>query len=67
MEDLLKSIQIFLKYGNPRNPSHCEHDCFMIAIDPEIVTEEDKIALEELGFVPDFEFNSFISYRYGSC
>ena len=26
MEDLIKALQILLKYGNPKYPTHCEHD-----------------------------------------
>jgi len=26
MEDLIKALQIFLKYGNPAHPFYCEHD-----------------------------------------
>lgn len=69
MEDLIKALQIFLKYGNPRNPSHCEHDYFYIAIDNTLVSDEDKAELEKLGFFIDSEFGGegFGSFRYGSC
>lgn len=53
MEDLIKALQIFLKYGNPRNPTHCEHDVLTVYINPEVVSDEDG--------------EHFISYRYGSC
>lgn len=26
MEDLIKALRIFLKYGNPYSPTHCEDD-----------------------------------------
>ena len=65
MEDLIKALQIFLKYGNPDYPTHCEHDCLYIDIDPELVSDEDKIELEELGFDPNGD--GFISYKFGSC
>jgi hypothetical protein len=26
MEDLIKALQIFLKYGNPNYPTNCSHD-----------------------------------------
>jgi hypothetical protein len=67
MEDLLKAITIFLKYGNPRNPSHCEHDILYIKINPELVSEEDQKELEKLSFSPDEFGNGFCSYRFGSC
>ncbi len=69
MEDLIKALQIFLKYGNLRNPSHCEHDYFYISINPELVSEEDIIELDTLGFFIDQEYGGegFGSFRYGSC
>lgn len=67
MEDLIKALTILLKYGNPRNPTHCEHDELTInpEITPESVSEEDKKALKALGFREDGE--CFKSGRYGSC
>jgi RimJ/RimL family protein N-acetyltransferase len=69
MEDLIYALQIFLKYGNPENPSHCEHDYFYINIDPELVSNDDQIILAEFGFFidEDFDGKGFGSYRYGSC
>lgn len=67
MEDLIKALQIFLKYGNPRNPTHCEHDVMFVAIDPADVSEDDKDKLNDLGFYSDDEDGGFKSYRFGSC
>lgn len=69
MEDLIKALQILFKYGNPRNPSHCEHDYFYVKIDPELVSEQDIKTLDELGFFIDEEYGGggFGSFRYGSC
>ena len=69
MEHLIFALQIFLKYGNPHRPSHCEHDYFYIEIHPDLVSEEDKEELKELGFSIDEEYGGegFGSYRYGSC
>lgn len=69
MEDLIKAFTIFLKYGNPTYPTHCEHDVMYISIDPKIVSEEDKGALNDLGFYPETADygNVFYSYKYGSC
>lgn len=66
MEDLIKALQILLKYGNPDNPTHCEHDVLWICgINPDDVSEEDKSALHKLGFfVGDDGFKSF---RFGSA
>jgi hypothetical protein len=66
MEELIKALQIFLKYGNPDYPTHCEHDELFVDIDPELVSEEDKKTLDELGFFPN-DYNGFSSYKFGSC
>ena len=51
MEDLIKALNILLKYGNPAYPTHCEHDTLYICgIEPGDVSEEDKRALDKLGF-----------------
>jgi len=69
MEKLIEALNIFLKYGNPDYPFHCEHDYLYVDINPELVSEEDKAALDELGFFVDEEYggDGFGSYRYGSC
>lgn len=68
MKDLIEALNIFLKYGNPNWPTHCEHDVMYVSIDPEIVSPEDIKRLGELGFLPDNEGNeTFYSYKFGSC
>lgn len=67
MEDLLKAIQIFLKYGNPDYPTICDHDILYINedINPDDVSEEDIAELKKLGFsVMD---GQFYSYKFGSA
>ncbi len=66
MQDLITALQIFLKYGNPHYPTHCEHDVLHIHIDPDIVSEHDIAKLEKLSFTPD-DFDGFSSFRFGSC
>jgi len=66
MGKLIKALQIFLKYGNPAYPTHCEHDKLWICgIDPEAVSKEDKKKLDELGFFEDDD--GFASFKYGSA
>ena len=65
MDDLIQALLIFRKYGNPKNPTHCEHDQLFVAIDPTLVSEEDKAMLKKLSFTP--EDDAFYSYRFGSC
>ena len=50
MKNLIEALQILLKYGNPKYPTHCEHDILTIMeIDPKDVSMEDKKMLEALG------------------
>lgn len=69
MKDLIEALTILLKYGNPHNPTHCEHDQLTICgIDPDDVSEEDKAQLDKLGFfVSDEDGPCFISFRFGSA
>lgn len=67
MDKLIEALQIFLKYGNPAYPTHCEHDILYVAIQPDIITDEDKKALDKLGFYVDETENLFYSFKYGSC
>jgi hypothetical protein len=66
MEDLIKALQIFLKYGNEHYPTACSHDVLWIArIQASDVSEEDKETLEVLGFRVDGE--QFYSNRFGAA
>ena len=68
MEDLIKALQILLKYDNPKHPTVCEHDTLYILVDPSMVSEEDITKLDKLGVHVDHEYgNSFLSYKYGSA
>lgn len=68
MENLIKALQIFLKYGNPAYPTHCEHDVLtIVGINPADVSDADKAELDELGFFVDDEEECFQSFRYGSA
>jgi hypothetical protein len=68
MEDLIKALQIFLKYGNPEYPTNCSHDELMICeIAPSEVSDEDKIELDKLGFFVSEEDDCFKSFRFGSA
>lgn len=70
MEDLIKALQILLKYGNPTCPTHCEHDILtIVGIEPVDVSGEDKTALDKLGFFIGNEYgeSAFHSFRFGSA
>ena len=68
MENLIKALQIFLKYGNPKYPTHCEHDQLSIMeITKEMVSDEDIEELDKLGFFWSESEECFISFKYGSA
>jgi len=68
MEDLIKALQIFIKYKNERYPTNCVHDAFMVyGISKEEISDEDKIELDKLGFHWNTEYECWTSYRFGSC
>jgi hypothetical protein len=67
MKDLIEALQIFLKYGDPYCPTHCEHDVLTVVIEQEKVSPEDAARLKELGFMEDTDIGCFKSYRFGSA
>lgn len=70
MKDLIEALQILLKYGDPENPTHCEHDVLAICgIDPKSVSKADKKRLDKLGFFVSEQYGEplFISFRFGSA
>lgn len=69
MSDLIKALQILLKYGDPRWPTICEHDVMYFCVDPAVVSAEDKAALDSLGvFVGTVGGDkTFMSHRFGSA
>lgn len=65
MENLIKALQIFLKYGNPTYPTHCDNETLYInGYDWEKISKEDQEELEFLGFF--YDNDHIVSYRYGS-
>jgi DNA-binding protein YbaB len=67
MKDLIKALQIFSKYMiDVENPTHCEHDELFVMCDPDLVSLEDKVRLEELSFTATND-GSFSSFRFGSA
>ena len=68
MENLIKALQIFLKYGNPEWPTHCSHDQLAIMeIEKDMVSEEDIKELDRLGFFWSDGEECFISFKFGSA
>ncbi len=66
MKNLIDALNIFLKYGNPPYPTHCEHDELFVMIGEELVSEEDKKELDRLGFRVN-DNGTFSSYKFGSA
>ncbi len=68
MNDLIEALMILNKYDNPPSPVHCEHDIMLIMVDPDLVSDEDKGRLEDLGvFVSTEHPECFASYKFGSA
>lgn len=67
MKDLIEALQIFLKYGNPYSPTHCEHDILMVSVHNEDLDPADVARLEELGFHWNDEYDCWASFRFGSA
>ena len=68
MEDLIKALQILLKYGNPKYPTVCEHDIlYIVGIDLKKISIEDINELENLGFNINIEESEIYSYKFGSA
>lgn len=66
LDALIEAFTIFRKYANPQWPTNCRHDTLDV-VDPAVVSTEDKIRLDALGFRPREEWECFISYRFGSA
>jgi hypothetical protein len=68
MDDLIEALQIFKKYKNEKYPTNCSHDVLAImGVEPDEVSDEDKLRLGKLGFFVDKEEDVFISFRFGSA
>jgi hypothetical protein len=67
MKDLIKALQILLKYDNPDYPTGCEHDIMRVYVDPDKVSDADKLRLKELSFYVESEFECFSSSKFGSA
>jgi hypothetical protein len=68
MEQLIKALNIFLKYRNEEYPTSCEQDVLLITgITHDEVSDEDKVLLKDLGFTWSDHDGCWISFRYGSA
>lgn len=68
MDDLIEALTILRKYGNPKWPTHCEHDVmFFVGIDRDDITDEDINRLDELGAFWSNAEECFMSFKFGSA
>lgn len=65
MDNLIEALTILRKYDNPRYPTNCNHDELWVNVDANLVSDDDKKRLDELGFFEDE--GAFMSYEFGSC
>jgi hypothetical protein len=65
VDDLIKALTILRKYANPPRPTNCEHDTLWVDVSPALVSAEDTVELDRLGFFPDSD--GFMSFVFGSC
>lgn len=67
MEDLIKALQIFLKYDNSRRPTLCADDKLIVnKVSRADVSEKDLEDLRELNFIWNDTEGYFFSFRFGS-
>lgn len=65
MKDLIKALTILSKYSKAKYPIQCEHDImFIVDVDPDDVSQEDKDMLEKLHFEYDKDMGFYSNY-YG--
>lgn len=68
LSDLIKALQIFLKYRDTSEPTHCEHDVMMISsFTKDEISKEDQAALNKLGFSFSVGEGHWVSYKFGSA
>lgn len=71
MNELIEALMIFSKYLTENDyaykwPTSCYNGEMRVSVSPNVVSTQDIIKLQELGFQPDFCWNNFVSVKYGS-
>lgn len=68
MNDLIEALTIFSKYMDKDcDPTNCDHDVLMVLCGHELIPDNKKNRLDELGFVWSDERSCWISFRFGSA
>lgn len=66
MDELIEALEIFKKYANLTYPTKCTTNAFHVMIKTDTVSKNDKAKLGQLSFAPNFDYQCFTSYRFGS-
>ena len=71
MDELIEALNIFKGYLTKEDyaykwPTSCYNGELRVSVSPKVVSDEDEIRLQELGFQPDYYWNNFVSVKYGS-
>ncbi len=62
MKNIVKALKIFLKHEDKAYPFGCEHDVLHVYYNPIKFSKEELAELEELGFHPDYNLESFYKF-----
>jgi hypothetical protein len=66
--DLIEGLALLATHqNNDVSPLHCEHDTLNVMADPSAFTSDELARLEELGFRPSSDGETFYSFRFGSA
>lgn len=71
MNELIEALMIFSKYLTENDyaykwPTNCYNGEMRVSVSPKVVSTQDIIKLQELGFQPDYHWENFVSIKYGS-
>lgn len=71
MNELIEALMIFSKYLTESDyaykwPTSCYNGEMKVSVSPKVVSTQDIIKLQELGFQPDYSWENFVSIKYGS-
>lgn len=71
MNELIEALTILSKYLTEKDyaymyPTNCYDGEMRVSVSPNVVSTQDIIKLQELGFQPDYYWEKFVSVKYGS-
>lgn len=66
--DLLAGLTLLARHqNNDSSPLHCEHDTLTVMADPSAFSAEELAQLDQWGFQPGADGETFYSFRFGSA